>query len=487
MFNAAGSPSSHNLFSIIRPVFYALPILFCFAIIQPALAVTVHSYGPFDVSFFDNGETYNIAGTNYTGSKNWTATEMDDVGAMLRMWDNGLLNAAGPRQIKLDLMWNPMGTDVGGDTISYYSGDGTTAATVAEKIWRQGVNINNPNADAYMLFDSTKSWNVGTSDPFPDECDFRSAVAHEIGHLLGFSSSYDLGVNGIWWGNGLTEWDKNLRDSLTDGNQPNVGGSGTPNLFNVTANPVYFDGTNAKAANGGARVAVYAPSTFNISSSLKHLDESAFPNALMSPWIYYGQKVRQPTMLEWQIMKDLGWTLDTAAKTWNNSSGDWQWSTDNNWNSNGAPVAIQTASFTNLGLIASAEVVHDGDFPVSSLSFDTTTSFSIGGWGTLTIATGSLTRSAASTGTQTISIPVALGANALWNLAGSGQFIVSGAISGNYSLEKRGTGSLNLSGANTYTGLTRVQNGTMNVTGGSTNSAAFTSFLAQRSHLPAMG
>jgi autotransporter-associated beta strand protein len=118
-------------------------------------------------------------------------------------------------------------------------------------------------------------------------------------------------------------------------------------------------------------------------------------------------------------------------------------------------------------------VIHDDDYPVSSLSFDTTTSFTIGGWGTLTIATGSLTRSAASAGTQTITIPVALGANAVWNLAGSGQFIVSGAISGNYSLEKRGTGSLNLSGANTYTGLTRVQNGTLNVSGGSTTSTAF--------------
>ena len=91
----------------------------------------------------------------------------------------------------------------------------------------------------------------------------------------------------------------------------------------------------------------------------------------------------------------------------------------------------------------------------------------------MTIATGSFSRSAASAGTQTITQPVILGANAVWDLAGSGQVIVSGEISGDYSLEKRGAGTLNLSGPNSYTGLTRVQNGTLVVSGGSTASPAF--------------
>ena len=78
-------------------------------------------------------------------------------------------------------------------------------------------------------------------------------------------------------------WDKNLRDALTGGNKPNVNGNGMPNPFNVTAGPVYFDGANAKAANGGARVAVYAPSTYAPGSSLIHLDDSYNSDALMEP------------------------------------------------------------------------------------------------------------------------------------------------------------------------------------------------------------
>ena len=86
-------------------------------------------------------------------------------------------------------------------------------------------------------------------------------------------------------------------------------------------------------------------------------------------------------MLEWQIMKDLGWTLDTSAKTWNNTSGDLQWGAESNWSSDNVPLAIQAASFTNLGLSSGATVALNGYFPVSSLTFDTTVSFTIGGRG----------------------------------------------------------------------------------------------------------
>ena len=92
--------------------------------------------------------------------------------------------------------------------------------------------------------------------------DFRSVVAHELGHALGFGSLFDSATDTFWNG-GLTEWEKHLRDASTGGNQPNAGGTGTPGNFNQTANPVYFDGTNANAANGGSRVAIYAPSTFS--------------------------------------------------------------------------------------------------------------------------------------------------------------------------------------------------------------------------------
>jgi hypothetical protein len=432
MFHTAGGSGSHHAYSASRPVALALLILFCCATMQPAWAViTTVPYGPFDVSFYGSGDTYTQGSTSYTGSANWTSTEKDDVGAMIRMWDNGLNGKPGtvqPRQIKLNLLWNSMASGILGSSSNYFTVDSTTAVTNSEELWREGKPIGNPNADAFILFNSTSAWNFGAGASSSGTWDFRSTVAHEIGHSLGFISTYGLVEANKWWGSGLTAWDKHLRDALTGGNQPNAGGSGTPLNFNVTANPVYFDGANAIAANNAARVAVYAPSTFSSGASLTHLNESTFPNALMSPSLTDGQMVRQPTLLEWQIMKDLGWTLDTTTKTWSNSAGNLQWATDNNWNPSSMPNAIQKASFTNAGLTSGVTVNLGGDYAVGGLSFDTTTTFSIGGTsGTLTIGPGGITRSSSSSGTQTISRPINVGANTV-SVAGTGSLILSGGV-----------------------------------------------------------
>jgi autotransporter-associated beta strand protein len=434
--------------------------------------VTTHSYGPFDVSFYNTGDTYTQYSTTYTGAANWTTAQMDDVGAMIQIWDSGITNTTS-RQIKMNLMWSDAIGGAGGINLSEATGDGTNAYTYPEKLWRQGTNAPHSGPDAFIVFNSTVTWNTGPSAPTWNTLDFRSVLVHEIGHSLGFMSMYSS-TDGTWWSGGLSEWDKHLRDAASGGNQAKVGSSGSPSPFNVTANPVYFDGVYANAANGGNRVKIEAPSPFSDGSSLTHLDENTFPNALMSPVISYGNATRQPTLLEWQMMKDLGWSLDTADKTWSNSTTSLQWGSDNNWTITGVPDATHTVSFTNLGLSSGDTIILGGNHSTGYLLFDTTATFTIGGTsGTLTIATGSINRSAASAGTQTIARPVALGANAVWDIAGSGSLIASGAISGNYSLEKRGTGTLNLSGANTYAGLTRVRNGTLTISGGSTASNTF--------------
>jgi autotransporter-associated beta strand protein len=459
----------------------AFLVLFFCCPIPWAKAITTSTCGPFTVSFYGSGESYTDSqGTTYTGSTNWTSTEMDDVASMIQVWDSGILNAAGPRQIKLNLMWNDItGGDFLGISSSFYTGNNTTAWTNAERLWRTGVDVSNPSyPDVFIRFDSTTSWNFGLGAPSSSTWDFRSTVTHEIGHALGFFSTYisktDSPDYDKWSNYGITAWDSHLRDTITGNNAPIANGYGTQGNFNQTANPVYFDGTNANAANGGNRAAIYAPSSYVSGSSLTHLNESTFSSALMSPALYDGEMVRQPTYLEWQMMRDMGWNLDTSTKAWTNGEGDLQWASDNNWTAYGTPLAIQTAAITNSGLSSGATIILGGNYPVGSLSFNTTTTFSIGGTeGTLTIATGVVTRSASSSGTQTIARPIALGANAIWDLGGSGSLNVSQGISGNYSLEKRGAGTLNLSGANTYTGTTRVQNGEMIISGGSTASTAF--------------
>lgn len=75
------------------------------------------------------------------------------------------------------------------------------------------------------------------------------------------------------------------------------------------------------------------------------------------------------------------------------------------------------------------------------------------------------------TGVFTVSGAVALGTNAL-TVAGSGNSVASGAISGTGGLNKTGAGRLTLTGNNNYTGQTNVLAGTLSVGSGGTISGS---------------
>jgi len=155
-----------------------------------------------------------------------------------------------------------------------------------------------------------------------------------------------------------------------------------------------------------------------------------------------------------------------ANVTWDGSSNA-NWGRKQNWSTGNVPGNGDDAFFAS-GFSASGTAINlDGSYAVRSLTVTTATSFILapsGAGNVLTLASGSLTKLATASGTQTIAANVTLGANAAWRIDGGGRLVVSGTIddgASTFALTKSGTGTLQLSAVNTYGGATTVEAGVL--------------------------
>lgn len=172
------------------------------------------------------------------------------------------------------------------------------------------------DVDIYMGFSSTFSWYTGTDGNTPgSQYDLVSVVLHEICHGLGFAGSMDVSGGLGSWGGGTgypIAYDRFAEDNagtslLDTGTYPN----NSVALANaLTSGNIFFDGTHANAANGGTRVPLYAPATWNDGSSFSHLDESynSTPNALMTYSLGFGESEHSPGPVTMGLLQDVGWT-----------------------------------------------------------------------------------------------------------------------------------------------------------------------------------
>jgi len=183
----------------------------------------------------------------------------------------------------------------------------------------------------------------------------------------------------------------------------------------------------------------------------------------------------------WQGNKVAGTALSGVDNAWALSTG-----TTGNWSST-------TSAYTGTGLVpgASADVVFatgqtgkaqqstvlGADMTVNSVTIDDATAVTIGAGtqnNSLTLlsssstagtvaAPGSAISVTANAASPTISSKVFLGSDQTWNVANGKTLTVSGIVDGNYSLTKASFGDLILSGANTYSGDTTINGGTLYV------------------------
>jgi len=163
--------------------------------------------------------------------------------------------------------------------------------------------------------------------------------------------------------------------------------------------------------------------------------------------------------------------LSAADKTWDGGAGNGTWTAQNNWDSNVAPVATDSLFFagsnqtsTNNGFAANTQF--------NGLTFNS-------GANTFTLAGnainlgGNITNSSSTN--QTINLPLVLLQNTAVDTgtvgnATAGGTTINGVISGNFTLEKDGSGRLVLNGNNTFSSL-QINSGTVH--GGGTGTTSF--------------
>jgi hypothetical protein len=145
--------------------------------------------------------------------------------------------------------------------------------------------------------------------------------------------------------------------------------------------------------------------------------------------------------------------VNAAAKSWSRSAETLNWGDAGNWSPSGVADATNDVTFGFTGLNDGDTIQLGGDRSANSLAFNTMRTFTIGGSsGGLTLATGTLTRSLGSAGTQTIARDVILGSSGTWEISGAGKLTISGSVTvgAASTLTKTGNGTLEIKGTQSW-------------------------------------
>ena len=282
------------------------------------------------IYYIPNGST-NILGDT---CKTWPADAQTAFDYAAGIWETQIDSTV---DIVINACWTTLGAGILGHaaTESYH---GNFSGAPVTYTWYQaalanalaGTDLNDSNgsdydgfngdadADMEIAYSDAFSWYFGTDGISGSKLDFVSVVLHEVTHGLGFAGSMRVsGSNGYW---GLSGYPV-AYDRFTEDNSGTAllsYTSNTPELKTaLTSQYVYFDGANANAANGGGRVELYTPSTWNSGSSYAHLGESfnGTINALMTYSISAGESIHDPGPVTLGILQDVGWNPECPPPT----------------------------------------------------------------------------------------------------------------------------------------------------------------------------
>jgi fibronectin-binding autotransporter adhesin len=163
------------------------------------------------------------------------------------------------------------------------------------------------------------------------------------------------------------------------------------------------------------------------------------------------------------------WDLTIVASNWQwNPNASGVWSTNTNWVTNVTPNAVGAQANFFSHITSPQTITVDNNFTVGSITFNNANSYTVSGTNTLTLSNGGTAVIATQAGAHTISAPLVLANDLQLNSSAGSSLTLSGIISESggsraVTLVEPGTVTFSGSNNNTYTGLTTVSAGTLNL------------------------
>jgi hypothetical protein len=248
---------------------------------------------------------------SYNSFPIWARTEVQ---AALDTWAANFKSAV---EVNVSATWGrSANSDVLGSARpgSYFSG---FAGSPDSSLWYPSAlanalankDLDRDNPEIIIQVNSAANWNQrGDDKPRSTEYDLESVILHEVAHGLGFLSAdvYDKFFN---YGSidQPTPFDAYIQ--TPDGRRLSDLPTPSLELGKALTSPLYWIGENGKRANGGEKIKMYTPETYEPGSSVSHLDEATFSksgvDAVMTPNLDAGEVFHQPGPLLLAMMEDM--------------------------------------------------------------------------------------------------------------------------------------------------------------------------------------
>ncbi len=210
-----------------------------------------------------------------------------------------------------------------------FSGGFGNSSVVYNKMMGNG-DLNGAANDGVVGVNWGAPWeldpNVAVAAQGAGNFDLFAAIFHEFTHALGFASALNAAgtdgtsqnggteVGGVDYFGFWNKFDQFKTDCGTTDLIDHATGKTDPIYASAKTGQMCFNGTNAKAANGGAQVALYTPNTYEPGSSGSHLDESGNNVGAMMKFDRNPDvnEARMYNAIEIGVLMDIGYTRVSA-------------------------------------------------------------------------------------------------------------------------------------------------------------------------------